>query len=71
MKISELESSNRGYFDQIERSQVAAEKMTKQISYYKGQLEREKLKAAELLQKAMEKGDNDLITLIEEAFAEY
>lgn len=53
MKISELESSNRTYLDQIERNQLSADKMGQQIAYYKRLLEKEKLKVAELLQKAL------------------
>lgn len=57
--------------DQIERSGINAEKMTKQIIYYKDLLEREKIKVAELLQRALEKGDIDLISFIEETFADF
>ena len=45
--------------------------MTKQIIYYKDLLEREKIKVAELLQRALEKGDIDLISFIEETFADF
>lgn len=57
--------------DQIERSGINTEKMTKQIIYYKDLLEREKIKVAELLQRALEKGDIDLISFIEETFADF
>lgn len=70
MKISELESANRTYLDRIERSQLASDKMGQQIVYYKSLLEKEKLKVAELLQKALETGDTNLIAFVEETFAE-
>ena len=53
MKISELESANRSYLDQIERAHLSGDKMSQQIVYYKGLLEKQKMKMAELLQRAL------------------
>ena len=66
MKISQLQSDNKSYMEKLDTAEEDISKLKKHVGYYRSLLEQEKMKIANMTQKALETGDLDLISFIED-----